>query len=194
MTGRREQSGIADYRPRDFVINNNGCSGKVQYSTWSVHLIGVKFARRNLFSCLHFETISDRLLSRSFLGVVRMWNFSAVQRLHFRRCHSAHACPSPNDSLLVAISLAHCPPPSWHLHPSAVHCLPIASFRAFMLTPACCPPPSWHFPCRALARASFLPIPHTRFSAKFVYACGSMFISILLGRPEYQLSDDCLAA
>ena len=83
VTGRREQSGIADYRPRDFVINNNGCSGKVQYSTWSVHLIGVKFARRNLFSCLHFETISDRLLSRSFLGVVRMWNFSAVQRLHF---------------------------------------------------------------------------------------------------------------
>ena len=87
VTGRREQSGIADYRPRDFVINNNGCSGKVQYSTWSVHLIGVKFARRNLFSCLHFETISDRLLSRSFLGVVRMWNFSAVQRLHFFYSH-----------------------------------------------------------------------------------------------------------
>ena len=87
VAGRREQSGITNNRPRDCV--NNGCSGKVQHSTWSVHLIGVKFARRNLFSCLHFETISDRLLSRSFLGVVRMWNFSAVHtcRLHFFDSH-----------------------------------------------------------------------------------------------------------
>ena len=45
VKGRREQSGIANNRQRDCVINNNGCSGKVQYSTWSVHLIGVTFAR-----------------------------------------------------------------------------------------------------------------------------------------------------
>ena len=72
--GRREQSG--QQQAKGLIL---GCSGKVQYSTWSVHLIGVKlFARRNLFSCLHFEIISDRLLSRSFLSVVRMWNFSAI--------------------------------------------------------------------------------------------------------------------
>ena len=87
VTGRREQSGIANYRPKDCVINSNGCSGKVQYSTWSLHLIGVKFARRNLFSCLHFETISDRLLSRSFLGAVRMWNFFGGTKIAFFYSH-----------------------------------------------------------------------------------------------------------
>ena len=42
-----------------------------------------KFARMNLFWCLHLETSSERLLRLSGPEDLIMWYFSVVHRLHF---------------------------------------------------------------------------------------------------------------
>ena len=71
VTGRREKSGIANNRGLCYFVLRQSA---VQYLVSS-------FDRCEI--CEAELILMPTLLSRSFFGVVRMWNFSAAHRLHF---------------------------------------------------------------------------------------------------------------